>query len=77
MVLDAPLPCCGRRQRANGPQGLVPWTSKLREVTVEEAATGLQPCGAQTTQSGPCPPPAHTCFHQTEETHLLVFLINQ
>lgn len=22
---------------------------------------------------GPCPPPAQMCFHQTEETHLLVF----
>lgn len=26
-------------QRAKGPRGLVPWTSKLREDTAEEAAT--------------------------------------
>lgn len=45
---------------------------------------GLQLCRAQTMQSGAgpgagraCPPPAQMCFHQPEETQLLVFLINQ
>ena len=85
VALDLLPPFSGRGQRSRRPHGSVPWTSKLREDATEEAAAddcnpvGHRPCnlGLALGPAGSCPPPAQMCFHEPEETHLLVFLINQ